>query len=117
MGKRLPDGVNRFLAAYIDSVEQLQVLILLSEEPGEAWTAAEVSQRLKTSPGSVVIRLAALVRQGLLEQHGETFAYTLAGVTDRHVRDLALCFRTRRAAVIETIFTGDQGSRSRESIG
>jgi predicted transcriptional regulator len=102
--------VNRFLEAHIDSVEQLEALVLLSEDPGRPWTAAELSERLKTSPGSVEIRLAALVTSGLLRQADETFSYTATGVTDRRVRDLAWCFKSRRTAVIETIFTLDRGS-------
>lgn len=110
MGERLPQDVNRFLEAHIDSVEQLEALILLREEPGRAWTAAEVSERLKTSRGSVDIRLADLVRHGLLEHADETFSYTAVGVTDSRVRDLALCFQSRRAAVIARIFNADRGS-------
>ena len=98
MGGCLPQDVNQFLEEYIDSVEQLEALILLSEEPGRTWTATEVSQRLRTSRGSVVIRLAALVETGLLQQTDDTFSYMATGVTDRRVRDLASCFKSRRAA-------------------
>ena len=105
MGERLPHDVNQFLEAHIDSVEQLEALILMSEDPERAWTAAELSKRLKTSPGSVEIRLAALQRGGLLHQADGSFFYTATGVTDRRVRDLAWCFRRRRTAVIEKIFT------------
>lgn len=110
MGERLPQDVNRFLETHIDSVEQLEALVLLSEDPGRAWTAAEVSERLRTSLGSVEIRLAALVKGGLLQRADETFSYTATGVTDRRVRDLAWCFQRRRTAVIETIFSFDRGS-------
>lgn len=103
----MPQNVVRFLEAYIDSVEQLEVLVLLCEERGQGWTAAGVSKRLKTSRSSVEVRLAALVEHGLLEQAGETLAYTLTGASDRHVRDLARCFQTRRTAVVEAIFAGD----------
>ena len=109
MGERLPQHVNQFVEAHIDSVEQLEALVLMSEDPGRAWTAAEVSKRLKTSRGSVEIRLAALAKSGLLRRADETFAYTATGVADRRVRDLARCFQRRRAAVIERIFTLDRG--------
>ena len=110
MGNVCLTDVNQFLAAHIDSVEQLEALILISEDPGRAWTAEELSKRLKTSLGSVEIRLAALVKGGPLHQADESFSYTATGVTDRRVRDLAWCFRSRRTAVIETIFTLDRGS-------
>jgi len=111
MGERLPQSVNEFLEAHIDSVEQLEALILLREHRGRSWTPADVSRRLKTSRGSVKIRLDALVNHGLLERGGDTFAYTLTGATDQYVRDLAECFQSRRAAVIETIFAAERGFR------
>jgi len=109
MGERLPQNVVRFLRAHIDSVEQLEVLILLHEERGRAWTPADVNRRLKTSRSSVEIRLSALAERGLLERADATFAYTLTGASDRHVRDLARWFQSRRAAVIETIFAAERG--------
>lgn len=108
-GERLPQHVNQFLEEHIDSVEQLEALILLSEEPGRAWTATEVSERLRTSRGSVLIRLTALVEGGLLQQRGDTFAYLTTGATDRQVRDLAACFKSHRVAVIQAIFTTERG--------
>jgi Mn-dependent DtxR family transcriptional regulator len=116
MGERLPQEVNQFLVAHIDSVEQLEALILMSEDPGRAWTAAELSKRLKTSPRSVEVRLALLVERGLLQQADETFAYTATGVADRRVRDLAWCFRSRRTAVIEAIFTSDRDVRRKPAM-
>lgn len=109
VGGRLPQDVDQFLETHIDSVEQLEALVLLSEDPGRAWTAAEVSERLKTSPGSVEIRLASLVEGGLLQQTDETFSYAATGPTNRRVRDLAWCFQSRRTAVIERIFTSGRG--------
>lgn len=70
-----------------------------------------MSRRLKTSRSSVEIRLVALAERGLLERADATFAYTLNGASDRHVRDLAQCFQSRRAAVIETIFAAERGVR------
>lgn len=109
-GGRLPQHVHQFLEEHIDSVEQLEALILLSEEPGRAWTATEVSERLRTSGGSVLIRLVALVERGLLQQRGDTFAYLMTGTADRRMRDLAACFKSHRVAVIQAIFTTGRGS-------
>jgi DNA-binding IclR family transcriptional regulator len=111
MGERLPQSVKQFLETYIDSVEQLEVLILLREERGRWWTPADVNRRLKTSRSSVELRLGALAERRLLERADATFAYTLDGASDRYVRDVARCFQSRRAAVIETIFAAERGVR------
>jgi hypothetical protein len=107
---RLPQHVHQFLEEHIDSVEQLEALILLSEEPGRFWTATEVSERLRTSRGSVLIRLAALVDRGLLQPRGDTFVYLVTGTPDPRVRDVAACFKSHRLAVIQAIFTTGRGS-------
>lgn len=105
MGERLPPSVKQFLEAYIDSVEQLEVLILLREDRGRWWTPTDVTRRLKSTRSSVESRLCALAEHGLLERADTAFAYTLDGARDRQVRDLAGCFQSRRAAVIEAVFS------------
>jgi DNA-binding IclR family transcriptional regulator len=111
MGDRLPASVTQFLETHIDSVEQLQVLLLLSLEPERAWTVAGIAERLSTSTSSVEIRLSRLISHGLIEQAGDTYSYTLTGAGDRRVREVAAYFKSRRAAVIGAIFASERGHR------
>ena len=111
MGERLPDSVMQFLETHIDSVEQLQVLLLLSLEPERSWTVAGIAGRLNTSMSSVEIRLRRLISHGLLEQAGDTYSYVLTGAGDRRVREVAAYFKSRRAAVIGAIFASERGNR------
>ena len=66
--KALPDDVVRFLNEHIESVEQLEVLLLLHRAGASAWTADMVAAALYTQPASAARRLAALHEHGLIEQ-------------------------------------------------
>jgi predicted ArsR family transcriptional regulator len=61
----LPEPVVRLIADHIDSVELIDVLLLLKRSPDRAWNAEEISQRLYTSPSSAANRLEALHASGL----------------------------------------------------
>jgi len=40
----IPEDIRKFLDAYIPSVEQLEVLLLLYENPTQEWRANDVSR-------------------------------------------------------------------------
>jgi hypothetical protein len=66
----MPEVLERVLAfvrEYIDSVDQLEILLLLRGGPEREWTAEEISRALSTSEASVVARLAYLQSVGLVE--------------------------------------------------
>jgi hypothetical protein len=63
MGEALiPDDVREFLLQHIDSIAQLEALLLLRADPSGAWNAETIAKRLYITPqeASVVLeRLAA----------------------------------------------------------
>jgi hypothetical protein len=107
--KALPDDVARFLSQHIDSVEQLEVLLLLHRAGDSAWTAEMVAAALYTQPTSAAHRLGALCDHGLLEQVGRhPPVYRFAAETlDRGelIATLADTYRERRVAVVTAIAT------------
>src|SRR5687768_16699022 len=62
----IPEDVRRFLLQCIDSVEQLEVLLLLHGAPAQAWNAEAVAQALYSNPDSIARRLAGLHANGLV---------------------------------------------------
>jgi hypothetical protein len=101
----LPDNVHHFLHQNIDSVEQLEVLLLLWRTPARGWTSEEVATAVYSHPTSVVRRLALLLGQGLLRER-EPGCYQYAPRTaDLHetVSHLDHMYRERRVAVITLI--------------
>jgi hypothetical protein len=60
MSDGVPIPVRDFLLAHIDSIELLEVLLLLAAQPNTAFTTVEVSDHLRTAPSSAANRLGRL---------------------------------------------------------
>jgi len=103
----IPAEVEQFIQDNIPSVEQLEVLLLLSESPEKAWSATEVSQKLHRQPLSVAARLDDLHLLGLLSVSGEAeLRYCYApGDMAEIVRGLDRAYRERKDTVIGIIFS------------
>jgi DNA-binding MarR family transcriptional regulator len=62
----IPDEVKRFLEANIDSLEQLEILRLLGEDPQKEWHAADLAREAQTPLPTIGAHLSALQARGLL---------------------------------------------------
>jgi DNA-binding IclR family transcriptional regulator len=101
----LPPDVHQFLYQHVESVEQLEVLILLLGHPERGWSPDEVARELYSHPASIARRLAMLLGQGLLREI-EPGCYQYAPRTDElHATTLhvAEMYRERRVAVVTLI--------------
>jgi hypothetical protein len=67
----IPAEVRRFLSAYVDSIAQLEALLLLYGSPDREWGADEVAKRLYVKPAEGQAVLAALAARGLLATRTE----------------------------------------------
>lgn len=110
MASEIPLHVERFIADHIDSVELIEVLLLLKRMPGHEWSAEEVSQRLYTSPASAANRLQALRSSRLASAtdgpQRTTYRYQPAdGELARAADDLEKVYGTRRTTVINLVFS------------
>ena len=65
----LPDEVKAFLLRYIDSVAQLEALLLLRANADLAWSADMLALRLYTSVQDTAELLARLCADGFLAAH------------------------------------------------
>jgi hypothetical protein len=101
----LPDDVHRFLYQNIDSVEQLEVLLLLRRGPERGWTADEVARELYSHPSSILHRMASLSGRGLLRELEPACYQYAPRSTELHdtVTRVAETYRERRVAVIPLI--------------
>jgi DNA-binding IclR family transcriptional regulator len=100
----ISEPVRKLIAEQIDSVEQLEVLILLREHRSRPWTVDGINERIRSSPNSVRERLEALVQRGLVAQQDAGYRYAAAGELDATVSELARAYAERRFTVIELIF-------------
>jgi predicted transcriptional regulator len=100
------DRVLSFVDGHIESLEHLEILLLLAAQD-KAWTAAEIFQQIQSSQASVEQRLESLVTAGLLAKD-ENKRFRFAPKDDetrRVVKDLADAYKSRRVRIIEAIYT------------
>jgi hypothetical protein len=100
----ISERVKSLIAQHIESVEQLEVLLLLRQHHQRDWTGEQVNDLIKSSVGSVQQRLADLEGRGLVRLQGEAFRYDPSNVHDGAVEELASIYTERRFTVIELIF-------------
>ena len=98
------DEVLKFVDRYIDSVEQLEILLILGESDRD-WSAVEVFQRIQSSAASIQQRLSGLTQVGLLTETNGRFRFAPREDAMRKVmHDLAEAYRERRVRIIEAIY-------------
>jgi hypothetical protein len=71
----LAADVRAFLLKHIDSVGQLEALLLLHRERERRWNAGEVARRLYTSEADASGILAHLCESGLIAAEGDAFQF------------------------------------------
>jgi hypothetical protein len=104
----LPENVRRFIVERINSVESLEVLLLLFAQPAVELSVAEVSRKLCTSIESAVARLRELQLAKLLVEAGtepRKYRFNPAAPEFALVGDLEKTYKQRRVSVISFIYT------------
>jgi len=62
----VPDEVREFITKHIDSVAQIEALLLISSGPDECWSTRQIAERLYTSDEEAARALEELRAGGLL---------------------------------------------------
>lgn len=62
----IPDEIRTFLDRYIESIDQLEILRILGEDPAREWPAAALAAQVQCEPAAVAAHAAALRARGLL---------------------------------------------------
>lgn len=105
----IPPRVQRFIATHIDSIEKLEVLLLLRSRAEREWNARDVSQELRITEASAAARLEDLTaRRLLVKVSGSTLSYRYGPVgaeDEQDVGELQATYSTRRVSVISFIFS------------
>lgn len=97
--------VTRFIAKHIESVAQLEVLLLLRAAADKQWTAQEVARALVTQPESAAASwLEDLAKRGLATEHRGSYRYDPPRELERPLDDLAESYAKYRVSVVALIF-------------
>ncbi|HEX2120479.1 MAG TPA: hypothetical protein VHL59_02455 [Thermoanaerobaculia bacterium] len=96
-------ALTDFLRQRLTSIDQIDIVLLLLNDPSRAWTAPEVAVALGTAHESAAMRLFLLASGGLIafEAAGiPRYRYTRADPeTHRLLGELAEVYATNRAAI------------------
>jgi hypothetical protein len=105
----IPPRVQRFISTHIDSIEKLEVLLLMRARADREWTARDVSQELRITEASASARLEDLTARRLLaakEGSPSSYRFSPASADDaQDVSALQETYSTRRVSVISFIFS------------
>ncbi|HVY07847.1 MAG TPA: hypothetical protein VHB46_17870 [Burkholderiales bacterium] len=100
----IPERVRRLILDAIDSVAELEALLLLRETPDQAWTIDAASARLYVSQTVAAYSLRALARRGFIEEAAQGFRYGPASTElAEDVAALAVAYSGNLIAVTQLI--------------
>ena len=100
----VPERARRLILEAIDSVAELEALLLLRETPAQRWSAGAASDRLYVKPSVAEDALAALARHGFLSETDAGFAYEpVSPELAEDVTVLAQAYSTSLVAVTHLI--------------
>ena len=92
----IPGDLREFIMRHIDSVAELEALLLLRANPNESWDVALVARRLYTNETQITAPFARFCEEGLLTCTDHIYKYAptpeLAALMDKlaeaHTRHL-----------------------------
>jgi hypothetical protein len=105
----IPQEVRSLISDHIDSVVQLEILLMLHAKPDADWSAADVSTQLRIDPAWAEGQLAHLCARGLLQCSDQTPRTYRFGPKDPRLItatiELARAYADRRVTIISLIFS------------
>lgn len=102
----VPANVERFIRAEVESVEQLEVLLLLRGAADKRWTPDEVARALVSRTESAATWLEGMEQSGLLRTIDGSYQYAPpTPEVERTIDALAESFAKYRVSVISLIFS------------
>ncbi len=85
----VPDDVRDLILRHIDSVAQLEALLLLRAHSADSWVAGSIAKRLYAPEADIVRALARLCSDGFLIREQETYRYECSAEKRQRVDRLA----------------------------
>lgn len=101
----IPDDVRDFILRHIDSVAQLEALLLLRANSNESWDSARTAARLYTRDDEIKKALAYLCADGLLSCKDNLYRYECTAEVQAAIDRLAEAYRRHLIPVTNVIHT------------
>lgn len=103
----VPQPLQEFIRDYVDSIETLEILLLLNRAPDTFWTTTAIDSHFGMKQGTADKRLQAMLRNGLVTR-GTSGGYRFMPRDEAQralVAALATAYGDRRASVVNTVFS------------
>jgi hypothetical protein len=104
-----PARIAQFIDQQIESLAQLEALLLLRQQPDRGWDVGDVAKSLYITPEMAGPLMADLQRRGWAQLAPESscrYSYRAqGGETDQLIDELATIYQERRVAVISQIYS------------
>jgi hypothetical protein len=99
----VPDAVRDYILNHVDSIAQLEALMLLRAQPGESWDVVKMARRLYISEPEVSDALGRLVNDGVVRFEEGTFSYSPAPEMHDLIERVAATYRRHLIPVTNLI--------------
>lgn len=102
--------VRELIAHHLDSLESVEILLLLRRSPRTYWGAPAIAEQLGIAPEIARAKLDALRSSGMIAVGEQTGAFRYAPADDRTknaVDELATAYANRRASVVNSIYSAN----------
>jgi hypothetical protein len=111
-GERLqsfPEEIVRFLYEHVESIDQLEILRVLGEDPGRDWDAVALAGTIQAEPPTVRAHLVAMHARGLLAMTGREGGHTFrhgarTPELEDKLRRLLLLYKERPVTMIKIVY-------------
>lgn len=101
--------MRSFIGRHVDSVAQLEVLLLLRAAPEKWWSVDEVARAQVSAPDAAELSLRHLSGEALIAEERGAFRYEPSGSEAEVVERLAEAYASRRPTVVAEIFAPPGG--------
>lgn len=101
----IPEDVREYILKQVDSLAQLEALLLLRADPKQSWDICRIANRLYISEPEVSSALARLIDAGLLRVERNSFRYQPVPATEALIDRVATTYPNHVAAVAKLIQT------------
>jgi hypothetical protein len=108
MANEFSADIKQFIDQNIESLAQLETLLLLRRVPERGWDASEIAKTLYVPQELAAALLTDLCRRGLVKvtsPAGKSYAYSAAERVDKLVLEVAVAYQDRPVAIISLIYS------------
>lgn len=109
MANDFPAEIEQFIGQHIESLAQLEMLLLLRREPTRSWSCFDLARQLYITPDVCTGIVADLERRGFVLRNAADSSlaqYRSTGaIVDQLIDQVATLYQQRRVAVITLIYS------------